>query len=177
MQDFDTKWTHFYFPHRNSRFIVFVQRSPDHFASSLAAVFKKKKYLWLLFIINFNVIIQGDYKINLIRISHLQVNIWVNCMTFLSIKSSCWSRHNVINVGHNSGSQGGQDLASFIGTMNYKQTWHIASLGEGDSSLSKRKARPFQKGDNWEIVEINWQLLKIFFSRTTGPIWTKLDTN
>ena len=34
--------------------------------------------------------------------------------------------------------------------------------------------RPSQRGDNWEIIKINWQHLKIFFSRTTGPISTKL---
>ena len=35
---------------------------------------------------------------------------------------------------------------------------------------------PFQRGDNSEIVNIHWKLLKIFFSRTSGPISTKLGT-
>ena len=35
---------------------------------------------------------------------------------------------------------------------------------------------PFPRGDNYEIAKINWRNLKIFFSRTTGPISTKLGT-
>ena len=38
------------------------------------------------------------------------------------------------------------------------------------------RPRPFQRGDNWEIIKINRQLFKIFFSRTTRPISTKLGT-
>ena len=34
----------------------------------------------------------------------------------------------------------------------------------------------FQRGDNYEIAKIHWWNLKIFFSRTTGPISTKLGT-
>ena len=33
---------------------------------------------------------------------------------------------------------------------------------------------PFPRGDNYEKVKIHWRNLKIFFSRTTGPISTKL---
>ena len=36
--------------------------------------------------------------------------------------------------------------------------------------------RPFPRGDNYEIVKIHWQNLKIFFSRTTGSISSKLGT-
>ena len=38
--------------------------------------------------------------------------------------------------------------------------------------------RPYnsQRGDNWEILNINWQLLKGFFSRTTRPHSTKFST-
>ena len=35
---------------------------------------------------------------------------------------------------------------------------------------------PFSRGDNYEIVKIHWRNLKIFFSRTTEPISTKLGT-
>ena len=48
------------------------------------------------------------------------------------------------------------------------------SLGEGDSSLFKWRTRPFPRGDNYELVNIHLRNLKIFFSRTTGPISTKL---
>jgi hypothetical protein len=36
---------------------------------------------------------------------------------------------------------------------------------------------PFQRGDNKKNVEIGWDHLKIFFSRTTWPILTRLGTN
>ena len=32
------------------------------------------------------------------------------------------------------------------------------------------------RGDNYEIAKIHWQNFKIYFSRTTGPILTKLGT-
>ena len=35
---------------------------------------------------------------------------------------------------------------------------------------------PFPMGDNYEIVKIHWRNLKIFFSRTIGPISTNLGT-
>ena len=34
----------------------------------------------------------------------------------------------------------------------------------------------FPRGDNYEIAKIHWQNLKIFLSRTTGPILTKFGT-
>ena len=33
-----------------------------------------------------------------------------------------------------------------------------ASLGEGDSSLFKWRALPFQRGDNYEIAKIPWRI-------------------
>ena len=36
--------------------------------------------------------------------------------------------------------------------------------------------RPFPRGENYEKAEIYWQILKFFFSRTTGPISSKLGT-
>ena len=40
---------------------------------------------------------------------------------------------------------------------NFNQTWHKASLGDGDSSLFKWRATPFPRGDNYEIAKIHWQ--------------------
>jgi hypothetical protein len=40
----------------------------------------------------------------------------------------------------------------------------------------KGQLSPLQRGDNYKSVKIGWSLLKIF-SRTTGPILTKLGTN
>ena len=54
-------------------------------------------------------------------------------------------------------------------SANFNQTWHNVYMDKADSSLSRE--------DNWEIIKINWQLLKIFFSKTTGPILTGLSTN
>jgi hypothetical protein len=36
---------------------------------------------------------------------------------------------------------------------------------------------PLQRGDNHKNVKMGWGHLKIFFSRTTGPILTRLGTN
>ena len=36
---------------------------------------------------------------------------------------------------------------------------------------------PFLRLDNYEIAKIRWQIFKIFFSRTTGPISTKINLN
>ena len=41
---------------------------------------------------------------------------------------------------------------------------------------SNEGPRPFPRADNYEIAKIHWQNLIIFFSRTTRPISTKLDT-
>ena len=59
---------------------------------------------------------------------------------------------------------------------NFDQTYHKAFLGGGDSNLFKWGPRPFPMGDNSEIVKLYWKYLKIFFSRTTGPIFTKHGT-
>ena len=46
---------------------------------------------------------------------------------------------------------------------------------KGIQVCSNEGPRPFQRGDNWEIIKINRQLLKIF-SRTNGPFSNKLGT-
>ena len=45
-----------------------------------------------------------------------------------------------------------------------------------DQFQPNERPSPFPRGDNYEIAKIHCQNLKIFFSRTTGPISTKLDT-
>ena len=40
---------------------------------------------------------------------------------------------------------------------NFNQTWHKASLGDGDSGLFKWRARASLKGDNSEIAKIHWR--------------------
>ena len=54
----------------------------------------------------------------------------------------------------------------------------LVSLGEGDSSCSNKGPHPYPKGyDNTIPVVIkHWGNLKIFFSRITEPISTKLGT-
>jgi hypothetical protein len=47
-------------------------------------------------------------------------------------------------------------------------------LGEGNSS---KEPGPLQRGDNHKNVKMGWGHLKIFFSRTTGPILTRLGTD
>jgi hypothetical protein len=50
-------------------------------------------------------------------------------------------------------------------------------LDEGNSSFSNKGPGPLQRGDNHKNVKMGWGHLKIFFSRTTGPILTRLDKN
>ena len=57
---------------------------------------------------------------------------------------------------------------------NFNQTLHRASIGEGIQVCSNEGFSPFPRGDNNEIAKIHWQIYKIFFSRTTGPISTNL---
>jgi hypothetical protein len=42
--------------------------------------------------------------------------------------------------------------------------------------LYKSRAKSFQRRDNHKNPKIGWDHLKIFFSRTTGPILTRLGT-
>ena len=42
---------------------------------------------------------------------------------------------------------------------------------------SNEGPRSFQRGDNYESAKIHWQIFKMFFSRTNGPVSTKLSTN
>jgi hypothetical protein len=49
-------------------------------------------------------------------------------------------------------------------------------LDEGNSS-SNSGPGPLQRGDNHKNMKIGWGHLKIFFSRTTGPILTRLGTS
>ena len=60
---------------------------------------------------------------------------------------------------------------------NFNQTWHKASLGEGNSSFSNEGPCPFSRGDNYEMAKIHWHISKIFSSTNTGPISTKFGTN
>jgi hypothetical protein len=50
-------------------------------------------------------------------------------------------------------------------------------LGKENSNLSNNGPGPLQRGDNHKNVKMGWGLLKIFFSRTTEPILTRLNTN
>ena len=44
---------------------------------------------------------------------------------------------------------------------------------KGIQVCAKEGLHPFPRGDNHEIGKIHWQILKIFFSRTSGPILTE----
>jgi hypothetical protein len=48
---------------------------------------------------------------------------------------------------------------------------------KGIQVCSNKGPDPLQRGDNHKNVKMGQGLLKIFFSRTTGPILTRLDTN
>ena len=62
-------------------------------------------------------------------------------------------------------------------SSNFNQTWYKASLGKGESSLFKWRARRFPREYNYEIANIHWRNLKIFFSRTARLVYTKNGTS
>ena len=51
-------------------------------------------------IVNYSVQTRAVPRVNLIKISHSQVNIFIIFITFLSGKFQCWCRNNDENVGH-----------------------------------------------------------------------------
>jgi hypothetical protein len=48
---------------------------------------------------------------------------------------------------------------------------------KGIQVSSNKGPGPLQRGDNHKNVQMGWGHLRIFFSRTTGPILTKLGAN
>jgi hypothetical protein len=48
---------------------------------------------------------------------------------------------------------------------------------KGIQVCSNKWPGPLQRGDNHKNVKLGWGHLKIFFTRTTGPILTRLGTN
>jgi hypothetical protein len=48
---------------------------------------------------------------------------------------------------------------------------------KGIQVCSNKGPVPLQRGDNQKNVKIRWGHLKIFFSRTAGPILARLGTN
>jgi hypothetical protein len=48
---------------------------------------------------------------------------------------------------------------------------------KGIQVCSNKSPVPFQTGDNHKNVKMVWGHLKVFISRTTGPILTRLITN
>jgi hypothetical protein len=48
---------------------------------------------------------------------------------------------------------------------------------KGIQVCSNKGPGPLQRGDNHKNVKMGWGHLKMFFSRTTGPILTRLGTN
>jgi hypothetical protein len=47
----------------------------------------------------------------------------------------------------------------------------------GIQICSNKGPGPLQRGDNHKNVKMGWGHLKFLFSRTTGPILTRLGTN
>jgi hypothetical protein len=61
----------------------------------------------------------------------------------------------------------------------FNQTWYRLSLDKGKLSFffSNKGPDPLQRGDNHKNVKMGWGHLKIFSSRTNGPILIRLSTN
>ena len=58
---------------------------------------------------------------------------------------------------------------------NLNQTWHKACLSDGDSRFTNEGPHLFPRGNNNEIVKVQWRNL-IIFSRIIGLISAKLGT-
>ena len=54
--------------------------------------------------------------------------------------------------------------------------WRKDPWVKGSKVCSNEEICPFQRGDYSKIAKIHWQKLKIFISKTTGQISTKLST-
>jgi hypothetical protein len=48
---------------------------------------------------------------------------------------------------------------------------------QGIHVCSNKGPGPLQRGDNHKNAKMGWGYFKIFFSRTTGPILSRLGTN
>jgi hypothetical protein len=48
---------------------------------------------------------------------------------------------------------------------------------KGIQVCSNKGSGPLQRGDNHKNVKMGWGNMKVFFSRTTGPSLTRLETN
>ena len=66
-----------------------------------------------------------------------------------------------------------QDLLLQKQWVNFNQTWHKASLGEGDSSLFNEGPRPFPMGDNYEIAKNTLKFKKSFLLGQFQPYFGK----
>ena len=58
---------------------------------------------------------------------------------------------------------------------NFNQTWHKASLGEGNQVFSNMWAHPFPRGDNYKIAKILFPGLICGHTLFQGEIITKLQ--
>ena len=96
--------------------------------------------------------------IYLIHLSHdsIYTQYLLHCMT-----------HNVKNY---------QQLTTYIMRSSTKLCINHSWVS-GIQVCSNAGPYPFPRGDNFKIAKIHWQILKIFFSRTTVPISTKLSIN
>ena len=59
---------------------------------------------------------------------------------------------------------------------NFNKTWHKAFLGEGNMKFVQKKGHALPQGEIITHCKIKLKIFKIFFSRTTEPISTKLGT-
>ena len=109
--------------------------------------------------------------------------------TKLGTKNPWVKGFQVINIRGSAHSQRGDNYE--IGKLNW-QIWKIvfSKTTEPSSTIigtkhpwvkgiqvcSNEGLRSFPRGDNYEIAKIHWRIWKIFFSKTTEPISTKLGT-
>ena len=125
--------------------------------------------------------------------------IWVNWIDFVQMKDHALIQGEKLRNSKNMSRKFKTPFQNY--RVNFNQILHEASFGEGDPGFfftnwdhsiitigtkplwmkgiwvcSNEWSRPFPTGDNYEIAKIHYQSLKMFFTRTIGPISIKLCT-
>ena len=91
---------------------------------------------------------------------------WQNLIIFFSrttrpISTKLDTKHPLVK-GTQVCSTSNERALSGLDWVNFNQTWHKASLGEGDSNSFKWRVRPFPRGDNYKTAKIHNMCLLIW---------------
>jgi hypothetical protein len=124
----------------------------------------------------------GSLKIFSKTIGSISTRLGTNCPWIKGIKICSKERESPIPRGDNN--ERVKIHRKFLKILFSRTSWPKSiKLGTNYSWVKKiqvssnKRPGPLQRGDNHKIVKMGWSHLKIFFSRTTGPILIRLGTN